>query len=320
MANLLMLLALPVESQKQYYEPLKVSFPELTITLVDHHSKAAPYVAAADILMTFGPMLTNDLIKNATNLKWVQALGTGVDNINDLPSFRSEIIVTNIHGIHGSAMSESAIMSMLALSRDFPRVMRNQEKCEWDRWPARLLHGKTVGIFGIGAIGEALAPRCKALGMTVLGISSVKRTVANFDGMYARDQLLEAVTGLDYLVVLTPYSTATRNLINSEILAAMKPTAYFINLARGGIVDERALMEALTNGRIAGAALDVFNEEPLPRDHPLWKTKNVIITPHLGGFNDQYAKQAIPVIEENIRRFLAGDIDNMVNVVRPTKS
>jgi len=320
MANLLMLLALPLETQKQYYEPLKSAFPQLTIHLVDHHSKTAPYIASADILMTFGPMLRDEVIRNATNLKWIQALGTGVDNINDLPSFRKEIIVTNIHGIHGPAMSESAMMSMLALSRDFPRVMKNQEAREWNRWPARLLHGKTVGIFGIGAIGEALAPRCKALGMRVIGITSVKRPVANFDQIYSRDQLPEAIAEIDYLIVLTPYSAATRNIINGEVLTAMKRTAYVINLARGGVVDEKALVDALNNGLIAGAALDVFNEEPLPKEHPLWTAANVIITPHLGGFNDQYAKQAIPFIEENIRKYLAKDTANMINVVKAAKS
>lgn len=319
MPNLLILLALPPETQKQYYEPLRAAFPELTVHLVDHHSKTAPYVADADVLITFGPMLTDAVLKNATNLKWIQALGTGVDNINDLPSFRREIIVTNIHGIHGPPMSESAIMSMLALSRDFPRIIKNQQNRGWERWPARLLNGKTVGIFGIGAIAEALAPRCKALGMTVVGISSVKRTVTDFDRMFARDELLEAVANLDYLVVLTPYSAATRNIISSEVLSAMKPTAYFINLARGGVVDEQALIKALEHGGIAGAALDVFSEEPLPKDHPLWSTKNVIITPHLGGFNDQYATQALPVILENMRKFLAGDVQHMVNVVKPAE-
>jgi D-2-hydroxyacid dehydrogenase (NADP+) len=131
-----------------------------------------------------------------------------------------------------------------------------------------------------------------------------------------RDELVRLAGELDYLVLLVPYSEQTRLLIGERVFAAMKSTSYFINLARGGIVDEDALMRALDSGQIAGAALDVFQEEPLPADHPLWATKNVIITPHLGGFCDVYAERALPTIEHNMACFLRGDYDGMVNVVR----
>jgi D-2-hydroxyacid dehydrogenase (NADP+) len=320
MPRLLILLTMPHEIQQQYYQHLKTKFPQLTIDLADHHSKVDPYIDNADILMTFGPMMTDDVLRKADHLKWIQALGTGVDNLVDLPSLRPGVIVTNVHGIHGPAMSEAAIMAMLALSRNFPRVVRNQDLHEWHRWPASLLEGKTVGIFGVGAISEALAPKCKVLGMTVVGISSVKRAVANFDRVYARNELADAVKDLDYLIVLTPYSSETRNIVNSTIFSSMKPSAYLINLARGGIVDENALILALEHGQIAGAALDVFSQEPLPKDHPFWSMKNVIVMPHLAGFHDRYANQALPVVEANIEKFLAGDVEHMINVVRPGRS
>ena len=316
MTSLLILLAMPPETVAQYDSRLRATFPQLTIHLVDHHTNVGPYIGSADILMTFAPMITDQVVRDATNLKWVQALGTGVDNLIDLPSLRSDVIVTNIQGIHGAPMSEAAIAAMLALSRDLPRVVRNQDRHLWERWPARLLDGKTLGILGIGVIAEALAPKCKALGMTVVGISSVKRPVAGFDRVYARDELISAVRDLDYLVALTPYSAATRHIVDGAVFSAMKPASYFINLARGGVVDEAALIAALQNWRIAGAALDVFNVEPLPQNHPFWTMKNVIVTPHLGGFYDGYAERALPVVEENIRRFLAGDIKNMINVVK----
>jgi D-2-hydroxyacid dehydrogenase (NADP+) len=316
MTSLLSLLAIPPEIASQYDSRLRAAFPELTINLVDHHSKVAPYIGSADILMTFGPMINDQVVREATNLKWIQALGTGVDNLVDLPSLRSGVIVTNLQGIHGAPMSEAAIMAMLAMGRDFPRTVRNQDRHLWERWPASLLDGKKLGILGIGVIAETLAPKCKALGMTVVGISSAERTVAGFDRVYGRDELLAAVRDLDYLVALTPYSPATRHIVNAAIFSAMKPTSYFINLARGGVVDEQALIKALENDQIAGAALDVFNDEPLPEDHPLWSMKNVIVTAHVGGFYDGYADRALPVVEENIRRFLAGDLTNMINVVR----
>ena len=168
----------------------------------------------------------------------------------------------------------------------------------------------------MGVIAEALAPRCKALGMSVVGISSVKRAVAGFDRVYGRDELVSAVRELDYVVVLTPYSPATRHIVDDAVLSAMKPTSYLVNLARGGVIDEPALIAALQDGQISGAALDVFSQEPLPQHHPLWSMKNVIIMPHLGGFFDGYADRALPVVEENIRRFLVGDLANMINIVR----
>ncbi len=315
MTSVLILLAMPPETVAQYYSRLRARFPELTINLVDHHSKVGPYIGSADILISFAPMITDQVVREGTKLKWIQALGTGVDNLIDLPSLRSDVIVTNIQGIHGAAMSEAAIMAMLALSRDFPRVVRNQDRKLWERWPAGLLDGKKVGILGIGVISETLAPKCKALGMTVVGVSSAKRTVAGFDRVYGRHELISVVSDLDYLIALTPYSAATRHIVDTAVFSAMKPTSYFINLARGGVVDEAALIAALQRGLIAGAALDVFNDEPLPTDHLFWTMKNVIVTPHLGGFYDGYVERALPVVEENIRRFLAGDTMNMINVV-----
>jgi len=125
------------------------------------------------------------------------------------------------------------------------------------------------------------------------------------------------VPELDYLVLLTPYSPATHNIVDARVLAAMKPTAYLINLARGGVVDEDALVEALRTGRLAGAGLDVFNQEPLPPDHPFWAFENVIITTHQGGFCDTYVDLAMPIIEHNMRCFLAGDVKAMINFAQP---
>lgn len=315
MTNLLIMLTLPEKIRNKYYSHLKAAFPGININMVDHHSKVGPHIGFADVLITFGAHMSDHVLEEGTNLKWVQALGTGVDGIIGEPSLRGDVLVTNMHGLHGDSMSDSAFLSMLALSRDLPRALRNQARHAWDRVPSRLLKGKTVGIFGIGAIAADLAPKCKMFGMTVVGITAVKREVAGFDRMYGRAELEQAVRDLDYLILLTPYTPETRNIVGASVLAAMKPTSYLINLARGGIVDEDALIKALKDGKIAGAALDVFATEPLPEDHAFWAMENVIVTPHLGGFHDQYAEQALPTVEENLRRFLAGDIKNMINVV-----
>ena len=316
MPRLLILLTLPKEVRDFYATRLGQRFPELQIDVVDHFSKAAPFMPSADVLLTFGPMLRDEALHNAARLKWIQALGTGVDGVIDQPSLRPDVVITNIRGIHGEPVSEAAIMAMLALSRRLPDSVRCQDKRRWTRWPPRLIDGKTVGIYGVGLIAEALAPRCSALGMTVIGFTSTKRNLPGFDRMHLRSELLAVAGELDYLVLLVPYSEETRHSIDARVFAAMKPSSYLVNLARGGIVDEDALMAALERGQIAGAALDVFQEEPLPPEHPLWTTKNVIITPHLAGFCDVYAERALPTVEHNMACFLRGDIDGMVNVVR----
>lgn len=316
MPRLLILLTLPADVRHYYAARLKERFPQLEIDVVDHFSKATPLAHGADILLTFGPMLRDEVVANAPRLKWIQALGTGVDGVIDQPSLGKHVIVTNIRGIHGEPVSEAAIMGMLALSRDLPRSVRCQDQRSWTRWPPKLLHGKTVGIYGIGLIAEALAPRCKAFGMTVVGYSSTIRAVPGIDRMLSRGDLITTARELDYLVLLVPYSEATRHCIDAQVFAAMKPSAFLVNLARGGIVDEDAMIDALKAGRIAGAALDVFQTEPLPAEHPLWSVPNVIITSHLGGFCDVYADRALVTVEHNMECFLRGDIDGMRELVR----
>jgi D-2-hydroxyacid dehydrogenase (NADP+) len=316
MSRLLILLTLPPPVRDQYRNRLAERFPQLAIDMVDHYSKTGPYIGGADALLTFGPMMKDEVLRGADKLRWVQALGTGVDNLIDLPSMRSDVVITNIRGIHGAPVSEAALMMMLGLARDFAVSVRNQDRQIWTRWPVKLLDGKTVGIFGVGLIAETLAPKCKALGMTVVGFTSAKRDVPGFDRMHERSELMAQAATLDFLVLLAPYADEIRNLVDARVFAAMKPSSYLINLARGGIVDEDALLAALKRGQIAGAALDVFQEEPLPAGHPLWSARNVNITSHLGGFSDVYAERALPTVEHNMACFLRGDFDQMINVVR----
>jgi D-2-hydroxyacid dehydrogenase (NADP+) len=314
------LIILGSSNRNQYGDALRRAFPDLDINVIDHVGKADAYASTANILITHGPYLgdrADHLFQNAPNLKWIQGVGTGVDNIIDRPTLRSATIVTNIHGVHGPQMSEATLMAMLALSRQFPRTVLNQQRCRWERWPARLISGKTVGILGVGSIAEHLAPRCKVMGMRVVGISSGIREVPGFDEIRLRTNIAVAVRDLDYLVVLTPYSDETANLVGSAVLREMKPDSYLINLARGGVVDETALLDVLRNKGIAGALLDVFVHEPLPPEHPFWSMDNVIVTCHQGSLHDGSSRQNLPVIEENMRRFLAGDTANMLNVVKP---
>jgi len=320
MPNLLILTEVQEAMRARYKQMLLERFPELSITVVGHHGDVDPYIADTDVLLCFSPPMADHVVRDAKKLKWIQALGTGVDNIVDLPSLGKDVVVTNIRGIHGAPMSEATLAYMLSLTRDMPRVVHAQDRSAWERWPAALLDGKTVGILGVGIIAEHLAPMCKAFNMTVVGISSAPRQIKGFDRMVDRGDLVKAVREFDYLVVLIPLSTATRNIIGPELLAAMKPSAFLINMARGGVVDEPALIHALESGQIAGAALDVYGQEPLPSDSPLWKTKNLQCVPHLGGYSEGYEERAMPTIEGNMRKYLAGDLKSMTNIVRKPAS
>jgi D-2-hydroxyacid dehydrogenase (NADP+) len=320
MPNLLILTEVQEAMRARYKAMLLERFPQLTINVVGHHNDVGPYIANTDILLCFSPPMANHVVRDAPKLKWIQALGTGVDNIVDLPSLGKDVVVTNIRGIHGAPVSEATIAYMLSMARDLPRSARAQDRSVWERWPAQLLVGKTVGILGVGLIAEYLAPICKQFGMTVIGISGSPRTAPGFDRVVARKDLMKDVGAFDYLVALAPLTPETRGIIGAELLAAMKPSAYLINVARGGVVDEPALIAALASGQIAGAALDVFSQEPLPADSPLWRAKNVVIFSHLGGYSHGYEDRAMPTIAGNMTKFLSGNLKDMINIVRKPAS
>src|SRR5262245_48999334 len=170
MTRLLILLTLPPDVIEQYRARITEKFPSLAIDVADQHSDFRPLIGKAEILVTFGQVMKNLKadFANAVNLKWVQALGTGVDGITDQLTLKPDVIVTNVQGIHGPPVSEAVLAGMMALARDIPRAVRAQDRTAWERWPAKLLDGKTVGILGVGAIAEILAPKCKALGMKVI--------------------------------------------------------------------------------------------------------------------------------------------------------
>ncbi|MGH6665379.1 MAG: D-2-hydroxyacid dehydrogenase [Pseudolabrys sp.] len=304
----------------RYKAMLLERFPQLTINVVGHHTLVDPFIADTDILMCFGPPMADHVVRDAKKLKWIQALGTGIDNIVDLPSLGKEVLVTNVRGIHGAPVSEATIAFMLSLARDLPRSVRAQDQSKWERWPSALLAGKTVGILGVGLIAEYLAPICKTFRMTVIGISGSPRPTPSFDRMVHRDELVKVAPELDFLVVLTPLSPETRGIIGEKVIAAMKPSAFLINVARGGVVDEPALIKALEADQIAGAGLDVFSQEPLPPDNPLWKTKNVTIFSHLGGYSQGYEDRAMPTLAGNMAKFLADEPKSMINIVRKPAS
>lgn len=306
---------MPQTLQRRYDAAVRSTCPDFTVDSVGHHGEAASLIEQADILIAYAPHVPPPLLSKARRLQWIQSLGAGVEGFDVLCASRPQLLLTNMRGVAAEPVAEGALLAMLALARDLPRNVRDQQRQAWAPRSVRLLARATVGILGVGTIAEALGPRCQALGMRVLGISSTPRQVPGFDRIEPMDRLRELVRELDYLVVLTPYSSRTDRLIDAHVLAAMKPGSCLVNLARGAIIDEAALLDALDSGPLRAAALDVFTSEPLPVGHPFWTHERILVTPHQGGRSEVRDDWAIEILVDNLRCYMAGDIDGMRNVI-----
>ena len=299
-----------------YFAPkLRAAFPMLNVLTAMDLPEGDDRIAEADVIVANGHMFNDARLGKAGKLKWIQAMTTGTDAIVGTRALRPEVVVTTMRGIHGPQMSEMAFMFMLNLARNYPRMLDNQRRHVWQRWTQTRLCGKTVTIVGVGVVAESLAPRCKAFGMTVLGVTRTPRAADGFDRLFGYAQLAQAAAAADFLVLLAPYSPDTEGLIDARVLAAMQPRAFLINLSRGGLCDEDALLDALRSKRIAGAGLDVFRVEPLPPASPFWDLENVAITAHCSGSSDDNLALMWPIVETNMRCFLENRWSEMINRV-----
>ena len=306
-----------VDSEFQkYQEFLEPRFPEVDFTYAVDGEEALTHVPETEVIISIARWFTKEVAKKAKKLKWLQCNITGTDHLIPSLADRRDIILTSGRGIHGPQMTEVTLLHMLALYRQVRRLAKNQETHTWDRFLPYVLENRLVAIMGLGAIAEHMARCFKALGMTVYGISRTNRKIEGIDKVFSRDDLTEAVKDVDFLIALVPFNLETKNIIGAKVFYAMKPSAYLINVARGGVVDEAALIDALKNGEISGAGLDVFEESPLPDNSPLWDMENVFITPFTGGRSDKYAERILTVIEPNIRAYLDGTTKYMKNIVQ----
>ena len=301
---------------QRFRAALEQEFPELPVLCAQTLDQALPLAPRSTAIVALDSQFHDQLIGAAPALTWVHALTSGCDVLSGLRALdRSAVVATTTRGIHGPQMSELALLHMLALTRRFAVMLDNQRAARWERWEQPLLWRKTAVIFGIGAIAQDMARRFDALGMTVLGISRIERALAPFERIYPRSLAREAVSKADYLVVLAPHTPENHHVVDAQLIAAMKPGAFLINLSRGGVVDEQALVAALTRRAIAGAGLDVFAAEPLPPEHALWALDNVILTPRIGGMSDVYVEQCLPQLRHNLRAWLRGEPSAMRNRV-----
>ena len=306
-----------VDSEIQkYQEFLEPRFPEVDFTYAVDGEEALTHVPETEVIISIARWFTKEVAQKAKNLKWLQCNITGTDHLIASLADRRDIILTSGRGIHGPQMTEVTLLHMLALYRQVRRLAKNQENHTWDRFLPYVLENRLVAIMGLGAIAEHMARCFRALGMTVYGISRTNRKIEGIDKVFSRDDLTEAVKDVDFLIALVPFNPETHNIIDAKVFYAMKPSACLINVARGGVVDEAALIDALKNREISGAGLDVFEESPLPDNSPLWDMENVFITPFTGGRSDKYAERILTVIEPNIRAYLDSTTKYMKNIVQ----
>ncbi|HLF27141.1 MAG TPA: D-2-hydroxyacid dehydrogenase [Anaerolineae bacterium] len=286
-----------------------------------------------EVLYTTSLMPSPEL---APNLRWVQGHFAGVDFFLDHPLLRS-VTLTTSSGIHAPVMAEYCLMMLLAFAHDLPRMIEYQQRSEWPqaRWQLFALNelrDATLGVVGYGSIGREVARLARAFGMRVL---ATKRDVAQIDDagyqlpdigdptgahldrLYPLHELHAMLRQSDYIVLALPLTPQTRKLIDAAALKQMKPKAVLINVSRGGVIDEAALIDALRAGAIGGAALDVFEQEPLPASSPLWQLPNVIVSPHVSGFTQRYDERALTLFAENLRRYVNGEpLLNLVDMRR----
>jgi phosphoglycerate dehydrogenase-like enzyme len=267
--------------------------------------------AARDAEVAFGgnnPKRVRKLLEATPRLRWYQSISAGVENMPLAEMSERGIVLTNNSGSYDIQIAEHLMAFVFAASRQLHRYRDLQRATEWTELPHAELRDATIVVFGMGSIGGEIARLASAVGMRVIGVR--RNAGAPGDGVdrvVSPRELGDVVGEADYLAIAAPLTAETRGFVSREVIARMKPTAWIMNIARGGIVDELAMIDALKAGRIAGAALDVFATEPLPKDSPLWKLDNVMITPHNSGSSPRATERTLALFAENLRRYKAGE-------------
>ena len=264
-----------------------------------------PGQSLADCEIVFGePDLIRPVLGQLPGLRWAQSTWAGVDPLLD-PALRRDYCLTNARGVFGGLMVEYVLGYLLLHERKILQRCEAQKQARWDPTLTGTLRGKTVGLLGVGSIGAEVARAAKFFNMTVRGYTRASEDSPYVDAYYHGDSLLAFARDLDYLISILPNTTATRGIISAGLLAQLPPRALLMNVGRGSAVDEAALCDALQNGKIAGAVLDVFTTEPLPANHPLWKTPNTLITSHTSA--PSFPEGIARLFAENYRRYRTGE-------------
>lgn len=299
----------------EYVATLDRAHPRLRVERTDDQARFAALLPEADAAFVFGPFipLLPPALQPGGRLRWIHAMTAGVDRLLT-PEVRAatHITLTSSKGPMGPLMAEHVVLMMLALARDLPGYVQDRAEKRWrflvDERPMRDLFGRTIAVLGTGAVGGNLTRMCKlGFQMRVLGMSRTRRDDPHVDQFFDRAELHTMLAEADFVALTMAITPETARIIDADALAAMKQSAYLINVSRGGLVDQEALIAALQAGQIAGAALDATTPEPLPEESPLWTLPNVIITPHISPGRDKLGEQMVGFWRENMRRFAGGE-------------
>lgn len=287
---------------------------EVRLTKADGLAEA---MEGAEVLYqwhSFSPALKENW-DAASSLKWVHVSAAGVSQLLFEDLIGSDVVYTNSRGVLSRAIAEFALGFVLDIAKDSQGSLRLQQARRWQHRVTRKIHGQRVLVVGTGSIGREIAGLLRAVGLQVSGAGRSSRPGDGyFDEIHSSRELARIVQDFDYVVLAAPLTDETRGLVDAEVLSAMKPTAHLINVGRGELVRTQALVEALTSGAIAGAALDVVHPEPLPAEHPLWSMENVILTPHMSGDTEDYLDDLGKLFVANLERYNRGaPLQNIVD-------
>ena len=314
--NTILVLGEPDVSQTARLEKLR---PEAAVFVGGAAKAFGQELADADILFNWSasPALFREIFLMCPRLRWVHSRSAGLDKSLFPELTESSVLLTNGSGVFSASLGEFALAAILYFAKDFRRMIRNQMAGVWEAFDVLPVAGSTVGIVGYGDIGRAVAARTRALGMKVLAlkrhVSQEGQDDALVDEVFGPGRRTEMLARCDYVVVAAPLTAETKGMIGEPEFAAMKPTAVVINVGRGPVIDEGALVKALAAGRIKGAALDVFDQEPLPAGHPFYKMENVLLSPHCADHTPEWHNDAMRFFIAQYDRFRKGE--PLLNVV-----
>jgi phosphoglycerate dehydrogenase-like enzyme len=300
---------------ERYSELLRDRFPDASLVAVTEESSLRRALSGAEVLVAqqFPP----EILVEPHGLRWVQVTAAGIDFLAPVAGRTGDTLITNARGVHRFIIADYAFAAMLALQWDLPGLQRNQAEKRWKPRRTRAMHGRTLGLIGLGAIGQEIAHRALAFGMEVLAVRRSGAPAEAVARVFPPEALHACLSACDVVVLALPATAETGRLMGRAAIAAMKPGAFLINVARGSIVDEAALAEALTDGRLGGACLDVFDKEPLPAESPLWGLPNVIVSPHMSGMAADYEERLAEIFADNLDRYTRGEpLRNLVDLVR----
>ena len=287
------------------------SFPNLKIVIAIDDAEFGREVPDAAVVI--GQRFNPTPLRNAHALEWLHITLAGVDFLAPVKAHLSGVTLTNARGIIADHIANYVIGAVVMMQWNFPELLRNQSNKIWRRWATKPLAGQVVGIIGLGAIGQEIAKRAVALGLTAIGVRASGNPIPGVAKVFRPEQIEECLRAADFVILALPSTASTAKLMGDREFKAMKRGAHFINIARGAVVDESALISALQHKLIGGACLDVFAEEPLPDSSPLWAFPNVIITPHSSGVTTDFDERNAVLIADNLRRYLHGQ--SLTNIV-----